>query len=140
MENKTQAFVKNARIITNTLVTGILFVTIVVLLLYAGYRVYDLFLNIFEYESFEILHDIAFIIVLIKAYRVLLFYFESHHVSIKYIIELSIIAPAIEIVFAPTTHSIETRIIFMVFSIAMLTTYLLFYRRLCGMDENCNSK
>jgi uncharacterized membrane protein (DUF373 family) len=75
----------------------------------------------------DLLHTIAFTIVLVKAYKILISYAERRHVSIKYLIEIAIIAPTIEIVFNSTKYPIEANILFAVFAFANLIAYLYFY-------------
>lgn len=108
----------------------LILLTIVVLTLFSGYKVYDLFLSLFTFQFEHIVHDIAYIIVLIKAYRVLLHYFQKHHISIKYILEISIIAPAIEIIFASNNHELGLTIFLGIYSIANLIIYFVFYNKL----------
>lgn len=75
----------------------------------------------------DLLHTIAFTIVLVKAYKILISYAQKRHVSIKYLIEIAIIAPTIEIVFNSTKYPIEANILFAVFAFANLIAYLYFY-------------
>lgn len=75
----------------------------------------------------DLLHTIAFTIVLVKAYKILISYAEKRHVSIKYLIEIAIIAPTIEIVFNSTKYSVEENALFAVFAFANLLAYLFFY-------------
>jgi len=75
----------------------------------------------------DLLHTIAFTIVLVKAYKILISYAQNRHVSIKYLIEIAIIAPTIEIVFNSTKYPIEANILFAVFAFANLIAYLYFY-------------
>lgn len=75
----------------------------------------------------ELLHTIAFTIVLVKAYKILVSYAQKRHVSIKYLVEISIIAPTIEIVFNSQKYPIEFNIMFGVFAFANLIAYLHFY-------------
>lgn len=72
----------------------------------------------------NILHFIAFTIVLIKAYRILISYAQSQHINIKYLVEIAIIAPAIEILFNSHTYHLEVLILFGAFGIANLIVYV----------------
>jgi len=72
----------------------------------------------------NILHFIAFSIVLIKAYRVLISYAKTQHINIKYLVEISIIAPAIEILFKSHSYTFETLALFAVFGFANLFLYV----------------
>lgn len=75
----------------------------------------------------DLLHTIAFTIVLVKAYKILISYAQKRHVSIKYLVEISIIAPTIEIVFNSQKYPIEFNIFFGVFAFLNLIAYLHFY-------------
>lgn len=73
------------------------------------------------------LHAIAEILILIKAYRILVSYLRTHHISVEYIVEISIIASAIELLFASEMHSVYTQIIFAGFGLSNLVIYLYFF-------------
>lgn len=75
----------------------------------------------------EILHFVAFTVVLIKAYKILISYAKTHHINIKYMVEIAIIAPTIEIVFNSHAYEVEVLILFAFFGIANLIVYVLFY-------------
>jgi uncharacterized membrane protein (DUF373 family) len=75
----------------------------------------------------QLLHTIAFTIVLVKAYKILISYAQKRHVSIKYLVEISIIAPTIEIVFNSQKYPIEVSALFAVYAFANLIAYLHFY-------------
>lgn len=86
----------------------------------------------------NILSFIAFTIVMIKAYRILISYAKTQHVNIKYFTEIAIIAPAIEILFNSHVYKLETLILFGVFSLANLVIYVWKYDKFkeIGHDEN----
>jgi uncharacterized membrane protein (DUF373 family) len=88
----------------------------------------------------RILHEIAYAIVLVKAYKILISYLKIHHVNIKYIIEISIIASAIELIFHYDTHSDVVLGIFAVFGIANLLIYLFFQQQIQGIFERFKKK
>lgn len=75
----------------------------------------------------NLLHTIAFTIVLVKAYKILISYAQNRHVSIKYLVEIAIIAPTIEIVFNSSKYEIEVNVLFALFAFANLLAYLIFY-------------
>ena len=84
----------------------------------------------------DLLHTIAFTIVLVKAYKILVSYAQKRHVSIKYLIEIAIIAPTIEIVFNSTKYSIEANMLFAGFAFANLITYLYFYNTIKHVSDD----
>ena len=77
-----------------------------------------------------LLHAIAFTIVLVKAYRILISYVQTHHLNIKFLVEISIIAPAVEVVFNSQEYSVAMNALFVVFGLANLLVYVYFYDRL----------
>ncbi|MAF80704.1 hypothetical protein CL628_01685 [bacterium] len=110
---------------------------ILAVVLAIGFQIAKLFTHLPEGEVTTVLHMVAVIVVLVKAYRLLIFYMENQHVSIKYVVEISIIAPAVELIFAPTNRGLDLNILYAVFSVVSLLAYLHFYQRLQGMDEAC---
>ena len=125
-------------LITNAVVSLFIFVAMLVLVLFIGYNVANTVLEAVVFDFSSTLHDIALLVVLIKAYRILLYYYREHHISIKYIVEISIIAPAIELLFAPGNHNLSTNVLFAAFSIGNLILYLLFFEKLWNADrEEC---
>ena len=75
----------------------------------------------------ELLHTIAFTIVLVKAYKILVAYAETRHINIKYLVEIAIIAPTIELIFNARGYSFEVNALFASFAFLNLLAYLFFY-------------
>lgn len=78
----------------------------------------------------ELLHTIAFTIVLVKAYKILIAYAETRHINLKFLVEISIIAPTIELIFNPGGYSLGIMIGMSTFAFANLVAYLYFYNTL----------
>ena len=76
------------------------------------------------------IHNVVYIIVLLKAYKILTFYLESHNLSLQYLVQISIIAPAIEVIFASESQSIWTNILFVAYSFVNLYIYIHFRKEL----------
>lgn len=83
-----------------------------------------------------LLHTIAFTIVLVKAYKILIAYAETRHINIKYIAEISIIAPTIELIFNSRNYSLEVNTMFAVFAFCNLVAYLFFYKTIKIVSED----
>jgi len=126
---------RNITRITTLIVGLFLFVTLIILTIFMALKIYDLFFLVVSFQTKNIIHDIAFIIVLVKAFRVLLFYLQTQHISIKYVIEISIVAPAIELIFAAQNQNMWLNILFALYSIANLTLYLIYYEKLANIDQ-----
>jgi uncharacterized membrane protein (DUF373 family) len=76
----------------------------------------------------SLLHTIAFTIVLVKAYKILIAYAQTRHINIKFLIEISIIAPTIEIIFNARNYSLPIITVFGLFAFLNLLAYLFFYK------------
>ena len=109
------------------IVCTFIFLTIVALLIYMGSLILDVYRDLLDRTPRNFLHDIAIIVVLVKAYRILVSYLRTHHVSIKYTMEISIIAPAVELIFAANKHDIWLNVLFALFSVATMIVYYAFY-------------
>ncbi|MDP3975936.1 MAG: hypothetical protein Q8P95_03390 [bacterium] len=130
-----QSLTKNIALLTNGAVFLFLSLTIVILVIYTTLQTVLLFDAVLRLQASDIVHDVAYIIVLVKAFRVLLFYLQTQHLSIKYLIEISIIAPAIEIIFASANFSFSMNLLFVVFSLSNLIIYLTYYEKLSLIDQ-----
>ncbi len=84
----------------------------------------------------QLLHTIAFTIVLVKAYKILMCYAQTRHLNIKFLVEMAIVAPTIELVFNINKYNLETNILFAVFSFANLIAYLFFYKTLKAISSD----
>ncbi len=122
---------------TKLCISLIIFATILLLLAFGGIKLYDIALSLLHGggDSIAFLHSIAIIIVVLKAYRVLVFYLDTLHVSIKYIVEISIIAPAIELIFAPQGQNLWLTAILGAFALINLIIYLSYYEKLTESDR-----
>lgn len=89
-----------------------------------------------EQLQYDLLHNIAFTIVLVKAYNILMEYAENKHINIKYTLEIAIIAPVVEIVFNYSSYTFPMIIFFGVFSVVMASIYLFFYDKLRLVEED----
>lgn len=76
----------------------------------------------------NLLHTIAFTIVLVKAYMILVSYAQTRNINIKHLLEIAIVAPTIELMFNVRSYSTEVSILFGVFGFANLIAYLFFYK------------
>lgn len=115
----------------------IIFGTILLLLAFGCIKLYEIGASLMSGggDSIAFLHSIAIIIVVLKAYRVLVFYLNTLHVSIKYIVEISIIAPAIELIFAPQGQNLWLTAILGTFALINLVIYLSYHEKLTERDR-----
>lgn len=123
--------------LSNAAISFLIVFMIIALIAYAGSIAIKVYQGFSHYSPGNVLHDAALLIVIVKAYKVMLYYYKRHRVSIKYIVEISIIAPAIELVFASGAggYSLWISILFGVFGVANLIIYIFFYEKLTKIDE-----
>lgn len=84
----------------------------------------------------SLLHTIAFTIVLVKAYKILIAYAETRHISLKFLVEISIIGPTIELIFNSGSYPLEINILFATFAFLNLVAYLYFYKTLKAVSSD----
>lgn len=51
----------------------------------------------------------------------------THHVSVEYIVEISIVASAVELLFAIDKHSVATNVVLGAFGLANLLIYVMYF-------------
>jgi uncharacterized membrane protein (DUF373 family) len=68
--------------------------------------------------------------VLVKAYKILIAYAETRHINLKFLVEIAIIAPTIELIFNPKNYSLPVMVVMASFAFANLVAYLFFYTTL----------
>jgi uncharacterized membrane protein (DUF373 family) len=119
------------------LVALFVFYKVIILIYYIGFSVYweiissvagDLefidgksWSGIFLIENF--LSNITFILILVKAYRILESYAKHHHIEIVDLVEIAIIALIMEVVFNFSVHSLSINILFWAVWVALLVIY-----------------
>lgn len=122
---------------TDKVMSFIILATIFVVIFFAVFEFWKLYMDFPKIRAEDALHTVALSVVFVKAYRMLLYYLRCHHISIKYVVEISIVAPAIELIFDSSTRPIEINILFAFFSVAMLIVYIVFYKKLDSLEEEC---
>lgn len=71
----------------------------------------------------QVLNIVTFILVLVKSFKILVSYSKNHHIAVKDLVEISIIALLMEVVFNFWLHSIETNILFAVLWVSLVIVY-----------------
>jgi len=94
-------------------------------------------INMPDFNSISIafLHGIAIFIILIKAYKILMSYAQHHHVSIKYIAEIAIIAGILEVLFNTNAYSWGTLTVMTLMSVSTLAIYIWKYPTFKELDS-----
>lgn len=88
----------------------------------------------------ELLHNIAFTIVLVKAYRILIEYWKTKHVNIKYILEIAVITPIIEVIFNYSSYDFNFIIFYGILAVLSSIIYLFFYEKLVEIEKDYEEK
>lgn len=86
--------------------------------------------DLFNMVNTNFLHTIAVLIILMKAYRILVEYMRNHHVDIKYIVEIAIIACVLELLFNHEDYTSSMQLVLLGLSIAFLGFYVFRYETL----------
>ncbi len=71
----------------------------------------------------QVLNIVTFILVLVKSFKILVSYSKNHHIAVKDLVEISIIALLMEVVFNFGLHSTETNVLFAVLGTALVIVY-----------------
>jgi len=74
----------------------------------------------------EILSVVTIILVLVKSFKILVEYSKHHHIQIKDLVEIAIIALLMEVVFNFWIHSMAINWLFAVFGSTLLVIYAMF--------------
>lgn len=74
----------------------------------------------------EVLSVVTIILVLVKSFKILISYSKHHHIEIKPLVEIAIIALLMEIVFNFWAHSMAINWLFAVFGLGLLVIYATF--------------
>lgn len=74
----------------------------------------------------EILSVVTIILVLVKSFKILVEYSKHHHIQIRDLVEIAIIALLMEVVFNFWIHSMAINWLFAVFGATLLVIYAMF--------------
>ena len=83
--------------------------------------------RIFNTLNSEFLHNVAVLLILMKAYRILVEYMRYHHIDLKYMVEIAVIACVLELLFNATAYSEQMQIILGVLAVSFLAIYAFCY-------------
>lgn len=75
----------------------------------------------------DFLHNIAILLILMKAYRILVEYMRHHHIDIKYMVEIGIIACVLELLFNFNYYTEDMRMVLAGTAVAFLAIYAFRY-------------
>lgn len=81
------------------------------------------------------LQAVATIVILVKAYKVLMSYVKTHHLSLKYVLEINFTATSLELLFNEWSYSLETKILFLILWLSSLLIYLIFFKQILELEK-----
>jgi len=119
--------------ILDAIVSFLILVVLIAFLFFMAAKALEIGLNVFNFNFEHIVHEVIYFIVFVKVYKIVSSYFQYHHINVKYILEISIIAPMIEVIFMTGEKSWWVTSVFVVFSILSLLLYLIFYEKIQTM-------
>jgi len=71
----------------------------------------------------DFLHNVAILLILMKAYRILVEYMRHHHIDIRYMIEIGIIACILELLFNSEKYTETMQWVLALMAVAFLVMY-----------------
>lgn len=83
----------------------------------------------------QMLHVIAVTLIFVKAYKILASYYLDHHISIKFLVEIAIIACTVEVLFNAKDMELPLLIVLALFGTVNLVIHLLFAEKLESLDH-----
>jgi uncharacterized membrane protein (DUF373 family) len=95
----------------------------------------QLFIEHREAPTEQMLHGIAVTLIFVKAYKILIFYYLDQHISIKFLVEIAIIACTVEVLFNAKNMELPLLIVLALFGMGNLLIYLLFAEKLERLDH-----
>lgn len=84
----------------------------------------------FNFLNAKFLHNVAVLLILMKAYRVLVEYMRHHHIDIKFMVEITIIASVLELLFNFRNYDMDMLYVFAALAISFLGLYVFGYKTL----------
>ncbi len=78
----------------------------------------------------EFLHNVAVLLILMKAYRILVEYMKHHHIDIKFMVEIGIIACILELLFNSVHYTEHMQTVLAGMAVAFLGFYVFKYDNL----------
>ncbi len=117
----------------DTFVSFLIFIVLISFLGFMILKVIGILNDTINLNFKHMIHDVIYFIVLVKVYKILISYIRVHHISVKYILEISIIAPMIEVIFIVDQRPWWVTVIFIIFSFLSLSLYMIFYEKIQKM-------
>ncbi|MFT5849441.1 MAG: uncharacterized membrane protein (DUF373 family) [Patiriisocius sp.] len=91
---------------------------------------------IFNILNADFLHNIAVLLILMKAYRILVEYMKFHHIDIKFMVEIGIIACILELLFNFKQYTEDMQVVLAAMCVAFLAIYAFRYDTLAKASKD----
>lgn len=75
----------------------------------------------------DFLHNIAILLILMKAYRILVEYMRFRHIDVKFMVEIAIIASVLELLFNSDKYTADMRLTLLGLGVSFLAVYAFRY-------------
>ncbi len=92
--------------------------------------------SIFNTLNSDFLHNIAVLLILMKAYRILVEYMKYHHIDIKFMVEIGIITVVLELLFNSQQYSENMRLVMVAMAVTFLAVYAFRYDTLLKASKD----
>ena len=96
--------------------------------------------SIFNVLNSDFLHNIAVLLILMKAYRILVEYMRFHHINIKFMVEIGIITVVLELLFNSQQYAEDMRIVMVAMAVAFLAIYAFRYDTLMKATKDAEKE
>ncbi|MFT7507664.1 MAG: uncharacterized membrane protein (DUF373 family) [Acidimicrobiales bacterium] len=96
--------------------------------------------SIFNNLNGDFLHNIAVLLILMKAYRILVEYMKYHHIDIKFMVEIGIITVVLELLFNFNQYSEDMRMVLAAMGVAFLAIYAFRYETLLKATKDAQKE
>lgn len=96
--------------------------------------------SIFNAINGDFLHNIAVLLILMKAYRILVEYMRYHHIDIKFMVEIGIIAVILELLFNSKQYTGDMQIVLAAMGVAFLAIYAFRYDTLTKATKDAQKE
>lgn len=95
---------------------------------------------IFNTLNSDFLHNIAVLLILMKAYRILVEYMKYQHIDIKFMVEIGIITVVLELLFNSQQYSESMRMVMASMAVAFLVVYAFRYDTLLKATKDAQKE
>lgn len=95
---------------------------------------------IFNSINADFLHNIAVLLILMKAYRILVAYMKYHHIDIKFMVEIGIIACVLELLFNFQQYTEDMQMVLAGISVLFLAVYAFRYDALAKASKDAQKE